>query len=269
MATQDDAPEQTIRRGLERNGSTQVGTSAIAQAWALGRLDADDRRRIAAALQRAGVVVEPPLVRAAVHDTLHLSLAPSAAPAAAPPTDVRTEPEAHGQPTAKPARDATPPARDATPRARNATPPAGDPTPPARDATPPARDPTPPAEPTGRPLAGRLGALAIALMVLGAFAPWAKAIFVTDYGTDRAGWLVLAVAVVAGVLLLVHAGRGARSPMPLVTALLGTVAVAVVASELRELTDDQFVDPAWGVYAAFAGSAGLVACSIAQLVRRD
>lgn len=106
-------------------------------------------------------------------------------------------------------------------------------------------------------------------MILGAFAPWAKAIFVTDYGTDRAGWLVLAVAVVAGLLLLVHARRGARSRIPLVAALLGTVAVAVVASDLRELAEDEFVGPAWGAYAAFAGSAGLVACSIAQLVRRD
>lgn len=52
-------------------------------------------------------------------------------------------------------------------------------------------------------------------------------------------------------------------------ALLGTVAVAIVASNLRELVEDEFVGPAWGAYAAFAGSAGLVACSIAALVRRD
>lgn len=136
----------------------------------------------------------------------------------------------------------------------------------ASDLTPPAGVNSP--EPARPPLAARLAPVAIALMVLGALGPWSKAVFVTDYGTDRAGWAVLAVAAVATGLLIVHARRGRRSIMPLLVAVLATFAVTLVASELRELSEDEFIGPAWGAYAAFVGSAGLVISSVALLARR-
>ena len=38
MGSQADAPEQIIRRWLERNGTARVGASAIAETWALAAL---------------------------------------------------------------------------------------------------------------------------------------------------------------------------------------------------------------------------------------
>ena len=61
----------------------------------------------------------------------------------------------------------------------------------------------------------------LALMVLGSLGPWAKAILVTDYGTDANGVFVLVAAVVIGTSLLVHL-RGRRdSWLPLVAAAAG------------------------------------------------
>jgi len=99
-------------------------------------------------------------------------------------------------------------------------------------------------------------------MVFGSFGPWAKDITVTDYGIDRSGYVVLAIALIAGLLLAAHAAIGKRSPLPLLAALLATAALVVIGSDFRELVDDQFVGPAWGLYAAFLGSAALVALSM-------
>jgi peptidoglycan/LPS O-acetylase OafA/YrhL len=114
----------------------------------------------------------------------------------------------------------------------------------------------------------RLVPLALALMVLGSLGPWARDIFVTDYGIDRAGYVILAIALAAGLLLALHARRGRRSPLPLAAALLATAALVVLAADFRELVDDGLVSPAWGLYLAFAGSAALVALSMALLTGR-
>ena len=53
-----------------------------------------------------------------------------------------------------------------------------------------------------------------------------------------------------------------------IAAVLGTVAVAVLATDFRELIDDAELGPAWGLYVAFVGSAVLVACSMSLLARR-
>jgi hypothetical protein len=39
-------------------------------------------------------------------------------------------------------------------------------------------------------------------MVIGSLGPWAKDVFVTDYGLDRNGALVIAAAVLAALVLL-------------------------------------------------------------------
>jgi len=118
------------------------------------------------------------------------------------------------------------------------------------------------------PLATRLVPIALALMIFGSLGPWAKNIFVTDYGIDRAGYLILAISTVSGLLLVLHARTGKRSPLPLLAALFGTAALVILAADFRELVDDQFVGPAWGLYAAFAGSAALVALSMSLLTKR-
>ncbi|MDQ3644276.1 MAG: hypothetical protein M3356_02050 [Actinomycetota bacterium] len=117
-------------------------------------------------------------------------------------------------------------------------------------------------------LAMRLLPIALGLMVFGSLGPWAKDIFVTDYGIERGGYVILAIAVAAGLLLALHARGGKRSPLPLLAALLATAALVVLAADFRELVDDDLVSPAWGLYAAFAGAAALVGLSMSLLTRR-
>jgi hypothetical protein len=113
-----------------------------------------------------------------------------------------------------------------------------------------------------------LAPFAIVLMVAGAVGPWAKSIFVVDYGLDRSGLLVIVLAAAAGLLLLAHTRAVGRAPLPLAAALVATVAIAVVVDEFRELLDDDLLGPAWGLYAAFVGSAAMVAIAMLQLARR-
>lgn len=241
MPAEERPPEQVIRHWLDANGPATVSLDAIAETWRLDHLGGADRRRIGTALEAAGVLVEPPLARAGARDKLRLRVVEPAASDLTPPAGVNSP---------EPEREAPEPAERA----------------PERDERTP--EPGKRAEPARPPLAARLAPVAIALMVLGALGPWSKAVFVTDYGTDRAGWAVLAVAAVATGLLIVHARRGRRSIMPLLVAVLATFAVTLVASELRELSEDEFIGPAWGAYAAFVGSAGLVISSVALLARR-
>jgi hypothetical protein len=118
------------------------------------------------------------------------------------------------------------------------------------------------------PLAIRLVPIALALMVFGSLGPWAKNVFVTDYGIDRAGDVILVIALLAALVLILHARGGSHSPLPLLAALLATVALVILAADFRELVDDQALGPAWGLYAAFVGSAALVALSMSLLTKR-
>ncbi len=120
------------------------------------------------------------------------------------------------------------------------------------------------------PRTARLGlaAVAVGLMVVGSLGPWAKAIFVTDYGLDRDGALVIAAAGLAALVLAVHARRGRPAALPVAAAALGAAAIGVLAAHFRDVVDDAFVEPAWGLYAAAAGSALLVVLSMSLLVRR-
>ena len=108
----------------------------------------------------------------------------------------------------------------------------------------------------------------LALMVLGSLGPWAKAILVTDYGTDANGVFVLVAAVVIGVSLLVHLRRGHDSWLPLVAAAAGAFAAAAIAADFREYVDDSFVGPDWGLYVAFVGCVTTVLVSMSLLVRQ-
>jgi hypothetical protein len=121
------------------------------------------------------------------------------------------------------------------------------------------------------PRTARLGlaAIAVGLMVVGSLGPWARDIFVTDYGLDRDGALVIAAAGLAAIVLALHARRGRPARLPILAAALGALAIGVLASEFRDAVDDTFVEPAWGLYAAAAGSALLVALSMSLLVRRS
>ncbi len=104
-------------------------------------------------------------------------------------------------------------------------------------------------------------------MVFGSLGPWAKAILVTDYGTDANGWFVLAAAVVAGTSLVVHLRRGRESWLPLIAAGATAFAAAAIAADFRDYVDDSFVGPAWGLYLAFLGCAVVIVVAMSLLVR--
>lgn len=230
MAGSDRPPEQVIRDWLEEHGSATVGLGALEQTWGLPRLDAGDRRRIARALEAVGVVVDPPLGRVSKGDELRLSLRPEPEP-----EPVVAQPELV--------------------------------------APVPEHEPEPPPQPAAAPVRPRVASLGLAaaglgLMVMGALGPWAKNIFVTDYGLDRDGPLVLATAAIAAVALAVHVRRGTPR-LPMVTAALGALAIGIVAADFRDIVDDTFVEPAWGLYVTAAGATMLVALSMSLLVRQD
>jgi peptidoglycan/LPS O-acetylase OafA/YrhL len=107
----------------------------------------------------------------------------------------------------------------------------------------------------------------VALMLVGSLGPWGKAIFVTDYGLDRHGAVVMVAAIVIAALLGLHLRRPRRSWPPIAAAAVAAISAAIAASDFRDLVDDPFVGPAWGLYAAFAGCALVVALSMALLAR--
>jgi hypothetical protein len=257
------APEETIRRWLDENGPVTVGTKALAQTWKIERLTAGDRRRIAAALERAGVACDPPLRRATARDKLTLSVAAAPEPVleaeaeAAPepepelPPEPEPEPEPELPPEPEPSRplydhDAAPPEAEDEDRA------------PAAAALPP----------SDTRLLG-LAAAAIALIVIGAFGPWGKAIFTTDSGFDRDGLLVIVCAAAAGAALVAYSRRGEPWALPLAAALIGAVGCGIVASNFRDISDDAYIHPGWGIYLSFFGSAALAVLGMALLARRE
>ncbi len=373
-------PEQIIRDWLERNGSARVGPDAFAQTWGLDRLEVSDRRRIAAALDRAGVDIDPPLQRASHSEKVMLSIR-EVEPEPAPEPD--PEPAREREPAPRPSAPTPPPQPRPTPgrpgvrhragrRARallDRKPPAAPPQRPApapssttreealrrdtareqaraererererlgveaaervelkrrereeaeaaardereralaeaeeraeaereRDrqtaeaeyrrererarseaaAAEPEPDPDSEAdidpEPSGAPVSRTtIGVIvaAVVLMILGALGPWAKAVFVVDYGVDRHGVFVIAAALITAVLLAIHLRRRRESWLPLIAASAAAFSAAVVAGDFRDLVDDPFVGPTWGIYAAFLGSVGAVVVSMALLVRR-
>ncbi len=103
------APEQIIRDWLAENGPTRVGLEAFEQTWGIESMGARDRRRVAAALARAGVRVEPPLARVSRRDKVSLSLEPVAE---APPTVVEPEPEPLAELEPEPEPPPAPPRHD-------------------------------------------------------------------------------------------------------------------------------------------------------------
>ncbi len=253
------APEQTIRDWLDTHGPVRVGLEAFEQTWGIERLSARDRREIPAALARVGVRVEPSLDRISRRDKVLLSL--EEAPGAEPEPGRRTRLWSGAAP--EPAATPEPPRPERTGPVA-AEPVAAEPTP-ESEAAPvaPATDGARAAVP--RPL-WILGA-GVGLMIVGSLGPWGKAIFVTDYGLDRHGAIVMVAAIVIAALLALHLRRPRRSWPPIAGAALGTFAAATAASDFRDLVDDPFVGPAWGLYAAFAGCALVVALSMALLAR--
>ena len=122
-------------------------------------------------------------------------------------------------------------------------------------------------------------AISVALLVLGAFGPWARVFVVNLSGTEGDGWLVIACAVLAGVMLYQHEKRGdARWPMA-VSALAGVIAFVIVTADAVDiygggsgeknefLGDADVATPGWGLIMDHIASASLVVASLVMLAR--
>jgi len=109
------------------------------------------------------------------------------------------------------------------------------------------------------------GLASAALMVIGAFGPWAKVLdLVTINGTDKGGdgWIVVGAAVAGAAGLLLCRTRG-RNWLVL-TAVAATAALATTIYDRIDLEGTTngvdvgpLVDAAWGIYAAMIGSLSL------------
>lgn len=123
--------------------------------------------------------------------------------------------------------------------------------------------------------------VSVALMILGAFGPWAKVFVANVSGVDGDGWFVVLAAVLAGVMLYQHEKRAgaARWPM-IVSAVAGAIAFLVVTVDAIDIYggepaaggeslfgDTDLVSPGWGLVMDHIASLSLVAASIAFLLR--
>lgn len=69
------APEETIRAYLEEHGPVEVMYESLEETWREGRMTPARRRQVTADLERAGVVVEPPIEHARSDETIRVSIA--------------------------------------------------------------------------------------------------------------------------------------------------------------------------------------------------
>lgn len=117
-------------------------------------------------------------------------------------------------------------------------------------------------------------------MIVGSFGPWARVLFVTVSGVDGDGWFVVGAAVVALVMLYLHAKQPLRRWPLIVSAVAGGVALAIVISDGKDIFGDQssgeeddlfgdsdLISPGWGIVMAGLASASLIASSIALFLQ--
>ena len=118
-------------------------------------------------------------------------------------------------------------------------------------------------------------AASLALMLIGAFGPWARVLDVQTIngtGGGRDGWVVVAAAVLAVLLLLVYVKF--RKRWLLVGSLLaGLVGAATAAYDISDVQSvavygTSVADPQWGIYLALIGSASLAVASLLLAIRR-
>lgn len=110
-------------------------------------------------------------------------------------------------------------------------------------------------------------ALAIVLMLVGAFGPWAKVLgIVTIHGTDdgKDGWIVVGAAGVAAVVLLFLTWKPWRW-LALLSLIAGGIAGATAGYDITDINGlggGRAASAQWGIYLALAGSILLVLSSL-------
>jgi Protein of unknown function (DUF2510) len=192
---------------------------------------------------------------------------------------------------AAPAQQRQAPAQRAPAQQRQA--PAQQQAPAQRQAPAQARPVAPQAPVAGAPLAGRpakpvvpippalwAAFVALVLMIIGGFGPYAKVLDrITINGTSENagdGWVVIGLAVIAGIFLAVWFANRARWQF-IVAAVLGALSTIACIIDIVDINDvassglfggADVADPAWGLYLATFGSlllaitAGIAAATV-------
>jgi hypothetical protein len=112
----------------------------------------------------------------------------------------------------------------------------------------------------------------VALMLVGAFGPWAKVLFITINGTDdgRDGWIVVGAAGAAAVLLLVYLRTGKRwlAVIPLLAGALGAATAGYDIRDINGTFGGDVANAEWGIYLALIASVSLILASVALILGR-
>jgi len=113
--------------------------------------------------------------------------------------------------------------------------------------------------------------VSVALMLVGAFGPWAKVLFITINGTDdgRDGWVVVGAAGVAAVVLLAYlrARRRWLPAIPFLAGCLGAVTAGYDISDINGTFGGDVASAEWGIYLALIASVSLILASLALILR--
>lgn len=115
-------------------------------------------------------------------------------------------------------------------------------------------------------------------MVIGAFGPWARVLFISASGVDGDGWFVIGGAVIGAFMVYRHAARPTHPRWTLVVAALASmVALAVVVYDGKDIVgtqggdgeslfgDADLISPGWGLWVSGLASASLTLASLRLL----
>jgi hypothetical protein len=115
-----------------------------------------------------------------------------------------------------------------------------------------------------------------ALMIIGAFGPWAKVLVVSINGTDasRDAWVVASAGFFGGLLVYVRRADTASGAWALLAGVIGALPAVYVRQHLKHWISDSgptaqaWIHVGWGLDVAVVASISLAVAGAAGLIRR-
>jgi hypothetical protein len=112
----------------------------------------------------------------------------------------------------------------------------------------------------------QLAGAGIALLVIGAFGPWAKVLSTSVNGLDGDGVLTLGLAVVAAVFVgLAYTKRAA--PNKIALGVCGALALLISIIDIADVSGD--ISVGWGLWLTLIGSLVLIAAAVMAHMRKS